>query len=59
MRTVLDYIAEHHEISETELQELLGIKRTRSFTLTKQMSDAGLIKIIGRGSDKKYVNSTY
>ena len=53
MQTLLDYLKTHNEISDAEVQELLNIKRTRAFTLTKQMSDAGLIKITGRGQNKK------
>ena len=58
MQTILDYLSEYGEISEPDIQELLGIKRTRSFVLTKQMADAGLIKIIGRGRDKKYLTNS-
>ena len=55
MRAVLDYLAEHREITDEGLQELLGIKRTRAYTLTKQMADAGLIQIVGRGTGKKLI----
>jgi ATP-dependent DNA helicase RecG len=55
MQVILTYLAEHGELSDTELQELLSIKRTRAFTLTKQMQGDGLISIVGRGADKKYV----
>ena len=55
MQTVLDYIKEHGEITDTEVQELLSIKRTRCYTLTKQMTELGLIKSIGRGDSKKHM----
>jgi len=55
MQTALDRLQERAEISFDDVQNLLGIKRTRSFTLTKQMSDAGLIKIKGRGVNKKII----
>jgi ATP-dependent DNA helicase RecG len=55
MRTVLDYLAEHREITDEDLQELLGVKRTRAYNLTTQMADAGLIQVVGRGAGKKYV----
>ncbi|MCL2111676.1 MAG: putative DNA binding domain-containing protein [Clostridiales bacterium] len=55
MQALLDHLSNGRgEISEGEIQELLGIKRTRTFLLTKQMAEAGLIQIIGRGSGKKY-----
>ena len=37
-----------------ELQELLHIKKTRAYLLTRQMSEEGLIKVVGRGAEKKY-----
>lgn len=54
MKMVLDYLTEYNEINEDDLQELLNIKRTRAYLLTRQMSEAGLIEIIGRGNAKKY-----
>lgn len=55
MQIVLDYLSEYKEISEQELQNLLQIKRTRAYTLTRQMADMKLIKILGRGIDKKFI----
>lgn len=55
MRTVLDFIEENGEITDSEVQELLQIKSTRSYTLMKKMEKEGLIVIIGRGSHKKYM----
>ena len=55
MQKILDYIDENGQISETEIQELLELKKTRAFTLAKQMRDEGLIKVIGRGNEKKYI----
>lgn len=53
MQKLLDYLEVHGEISDREVQSLLNIKRTRSFSLLKQMSDNGLIQIVGRGADRK------
>ena len=53
-RQVLDYLAEYQEMTEEELQELLNIKKTRAYLLARQMSENGLIDIIGRGAEKKY-----
>lgn len=55
MQVVLDYLSEHNEITDAGIQNLLSIKRTRGYTLTKQMAELGLIKSIGRGEGKKYM----
>ena len=53
VQTLLEYLEKHHEASDENIQELLGIKRTRTFDLVKQMTDAGMIKVEGRGKNKK------
>jgi ATP-dependent DNA helicase RecG len=55
IESVLDFISSHKAATEEDIQSLLGIKRTRAYTLTKKMSDAGLIKILGRGAHKRFV----
>ena len=52
MQKILDYIDENEKIIDLEIQELLGLKKNRAFTLAKQMRDERLIKVIGRGSQK-------
>ncbi|MBQ7364833.1 MAG: putative DNA binding domain-containing protein [Clostridia bacterium] len=54
MQKILDYIEENGHITEIEIQELLGLKKTRAFLLAKQMRDEGLIRAEGRGDRKKY-----
>ena len=54
MKRVLDYLEEYGEISDGELQELLNIKKTRAYLLTRQMHEEELIDIIGKGTAKKY-----
>lgn len=54
MKTILNYLAEYGEINDENLQELLNIKRTRAYLLTRQMSESGLIEIVGRGAAKRY-----
>lgn len=54
MKTVVDYLSEYGEMSDEDLQELLNIKKTRAYLLARQMNEAGLIDIIGRGAGKKY-----
>lgn len=53
-RQILEYIKDNGEITETEIGEMLNVKRTRAFTIAKQMCDDGFIAVTGRGADKKY-----
>lgn len=52
---ILDFISRNGQITEAEIMELLGVKRTRAYTLAKQMCDEKLIVSIGRGANKKYL----
>lgn len=54
MRMVLDYLTGYGEMTEEEMQELLNIKKTRAYLLSRQMCEKGLIKVSGRGTEKKY-----
>lgn len=54
---ILDHIEKNGQITEPEIQKLLGVKKTRAFMLAKQMRDDGLINMIGRGNEKKYIKS--
>lgn len=54
MKTVIDYLTEYEEMTDEDLQELLSIKKTRSYLLARQMQEDGLIEISGRGASKKY-----
>jgi ATP-dependent DNA helicase RecG len=53
-KEVLEYLKEHQSITEDDMQDLLGVKRTRAYTIAKQMQEAGLIYSQGRGAKKKY-----
>ena len=55
MQKVLDYISEHGQITDEEVLSLLGIKKTRAFELMKQMRNLELVRMIGRGVEKKYL----
>ena len=55
MQKILDYITEHGQITDPEIEQLLNLKRTRAYTLAKQMRDLDLIEAVGRGKDKRYV----
>lgn len=55
MRKILEYIRENGQITDGEVRELLGLKKTRAFTLEKQMRERGLIRSEGRGKEKKFL----
>ena len=55
MRKVLDYIADNGQATDAELEEILQVKHTRVYNLTREMKELGLIRIEGRGKDKKYL----
>lgn len=52
---ILDFILKNGQITEAEIMELLGVKRTRAYTVAKQMCDENLIVAVGRGKNKKYL----
>ena len=55
MHKVLDYISEHGQITDEEVQSLLEIKKTRAFDLMKKMREMELVQMIGRGAEKRYL----
>ena len=55
IQKVLEYIQANGQITDKEIGDLLNLKKTRIFNITKQMRDLGLIQVIGRGEQKKYV----
>lgn len=55
MQLILDHITSNGYITDDEIGNLLNLKRTRIFTLTKQMRELGLIVSDGRGKEKKYL----
>mgnify|MGYP004443788045 CR=1 FL=1 len=55
MRKVLNYIADNGPATDPELEELLAVKHTRIYNLTREMQELGLLLIDGRGKDKKYL----
>lgn len=54
-QTVIDYLKDNGSMTEEELQELLGIKKTRAYNLYKAMEKDGLIAVLGKGAEKKFV----
>ncbi len=54
MRKILDYLAKHKTATDSDLEQLLSVKKTRIYTLTCEMKDRNLITVDGRGKDKLY-----
>ena len=52
-QAILDYLDEHGEMTELDVQQLLGVKKTRAFNLIQAMKSAQLVEVVGRGADKK------
>lgn len=55
MQKVLSFISDHGQITDAEIQSLLGIKKTRAFTLIRQMREMDLVQLLGRGEEKRYL----
>lgn len=55
MCLILDHIANNGYITDDEIGNLLNLKKTRIFNLTKQMRELGFIVVDGRGKNKKYL----
>ena len=53
MQDLLEFIVKQEEVNDEQIQAFLDVQRTRAFTLTKQLSDAGLVTIIGRGKNRR------
>lgn len=54
MHMILDYIQKNGRINDEEICQLLSIKKTRAFVITKQMREMKLIQVVGRGESKYY-----
>ena len=55
MRLVMDYIANNEQVTDAELEDLLGVKQTRVYNLMQEMKKLGLIHSEGRGKNKRYL----
>lgn len=53
---ILDFISSNGQITEADIMDMLSVKKTRAYTLAKQMCDDGLMVAVGRGVDKRYVS---
>lgn len=56
-KKILLFLQEHGSMGENDVQALLGVRRTRAYTIMRELFEEGYIQIIGRGSDKIYVLS--
>lgn len=54
---IIDYIREKGRITDSDIQKLLLIGRTRAYMISKEMCDKGLITSVGRGINKFYALS--
>ncbi len=54
MQKILDFIRANGQMTEKEICTLLGVKKTRAYTITKEMRDRKLLQVTGRGEAKVY-----
>lgn len=54
MAKILEFLNRSKTITDAQVQKLLQIKRTRSYTLLKQMCALNLVVSVGRGAEKYY-----
>lgn len=54
-QTIMNYLTEHREMTELDVQRLLDVKKTRAFNLIKTMKEKQLVESVGRGADKKII----
>ena len=55
IKTVLGFISKNGAITDTEISNLLNLKKTQTYTVVKQMQQLGLISAVGKGKRKKYI----
>lgn len=55
MKTVISFISKNGAITDSEIGNLLNLKKTQTYTVAKQMRQLGLISVIGKGKGKKYI----
>ena len=52
-KLIYEFLEQHEIASDKDIENLLNVKKTRAFVITKQMTDKGLLKISGRGASRK------
>ncbi len=55
MRQVLKFISNNENATDADLEQFLGVKHTRLYNLLREMKELGLIRVVGRGKEKRYV----
>lgn len=53
-KMILNLLEEKGEVTDLELQSKLEIKQSRSYLLTKNLSEKGYIEILGKGATRRY-----
>lgn len=56
MRRVLEFLAVNGFATDADLEALLGVKHTRLYNLTREMAANGLLRMEGKGKEKKYLS---
>ena len=57
MNEVMDYLLQNGSATDAQIEELLQVKHTRAYNLTREMHRLGLLRIEGKGKDKVYLPS--
>lgn len=55
IQMIIDYTEDHGSITEEEIGRLLGVKKTRSYTIASEMCKRGFLEQVGKGRDKKFI----
>ena len=50
----INYIKQYGSATQEEIEKVLNIKKTRAYIVAKSLCDKGIIKVVGRGKDRKY-----
>lgn len=53
-QNVVDFIKNYGSIGDEELQELLGVKKSRAYAIVKSMKEKNIIVATGRGGNRRY-----
>jgi ATP-dependent DNA helicase RecG len=51
---IIDYLMKNKSITMNDVMELLGVKQTRAYIVTKNMLESGFIRKEGRGKTKRF-----
>lgn len=51
----MNFAKENGVVTVADIQSMLNIKRTRAYEIAKSLSDMGVLRVCGRGVNKKYL----